>query len=138
MRRNKTKTKAQKRKKPQRKLPKKRTTRKEVPTKSWIPGDFEKNTTFPLFDFSAYEGFSAVDLFELMFDNGIFRLLEEETKKYAILTTGRTPKITIEEIKCSIGILIYTGYNKLPGKNIYWTNDPDLNNEFVKSKNSYF
>jgi len=49
-----------------------------------------------------------------------------ETAKYAQALNCPDPKITIDEIKCFVGILIVSGYNVLPGKKFYWDKGNDV------------
>jgi hypothetical protein len=106
----------------------------EPPRKSWVEGDIEdRNAAFPVADFSKYKDFSASELFELFFDDEIFYLIEEETRRYALFKNCPDPNITINNIKCFLGILLYTGYKVLPGKRFYWDSQPDLQQGFVSN-----
>ncbi|KAG5877335.1 hypothetical protein JTB14_003621 [Gonioctena quinquepunctata] len=41
------------------------------------------------------------------------------------------PKITSGEMKCAIAIMILSGYHELPGKDMYWSTEEDLNVSIV-------
>lgn len=105
-------------------------TKKSVP--KWIIGDIEPMVRqFPEADFSMYKNMTPVELFELFFDNGIFQYLVEETQKYAQFKNLADPEISASEIRCFIGILILSGYNKLPSKRSYWDMKDDVHNKMV-------
>ncbi|KAG4075382.1 hypothetical protein HA402_009535 [Bradysia odoriphaga] len=107
-----------------------KTTKKQ---NNWINGDFEKTTRFPHRGFEKYAKLSATELFELFFTEGVFKHIQLESTKYALSLNCPDPNITVSELKCFFGILILSGYNKLPGKTFYWDNGADVGNEFVKS-----
>ncbi|KAI4455234.1 transposase is4 [Holotrichia oblita] len=100
----------------------------------WTDGDLvEQEKHFPVGDYSAFVlcELSACDLFELFFDDSVFDLLLEETRRYALFLNSPDPKVTKEELKCFIGILILSGYNELPGKKCYWDSGNDMKNAAV-------
>lgn len=100
--------------------------------KVWIDGDFEKTTRFSPRGFEKYSNLSVTDLFELFFTDDVWIHIQSETTKYALSLNCPDPKISISEIKCFFGILILSGYNKLPGKTFYWDSGDDVGNKFVK------
>lgn len=55
----------------------------------------------------------------------------EESNRYALFINCPHPKITIEEIKCFLAILIVSGYDKKPSKKSYWDSGDDLRNAAV-------
>lgn len=97
----------------------------------WINGDFEKTTTFPSSNYKRFRKKSPVELFEMMFDNEIFDLLLNETRKYASFCNKPDPNITEEELKVFIGVLLLSGYNRKPGKKFLWDSEKDMGNEMV-------
>lgn len=102
-------------------------------TREWINGDFEKTTKFPS-PVSGYKKFrkkSPVQLFEMMFDDEIFDLLLDQSRKYALFCNKPDPSITKEEFKVFIGILLLSGYNRKPGKKFLWDSKKDMGNELV-------
>lgn len=64
----------------------------------------------------------------MFIDNEIIQLLLAESRKYALFCSESDPKISIEEMKCVIAILIVTGYNELPGRDFYWDSKKDMKN----------
>ena len=55
-------------------------------------------------------------VFESIFGDDILSLMVTESRKYALFLNCPNPKITLEEMKVFIGILIVSGYNMVPGK----------------------
>lgn len=58
-------------------------------------------------------------------------MLVKETAGYALFKNHQNPNITKENLKCSIGILIFSGYHALPGKIYYWDSQPDMHQAFI-------
>ncbi|KAK8788203.1 hypothetical protein V5799_022020 [Amblyomma americanum] len=75
--------------------------------------------------------FSAVELFELFFDEAVVELLVEQTRKYALFLNMPDPEVTTEEMRCFIGVLVLSGYTRLPGKKCYWDSGTDMRNTMV-------
>lgn len=86
---------------------------------------------FPDSDFSRYQDFSAVELFELFFDETLFDHIVVEIRKYALYKNVPDPNITKSELKCFIGILIISGYNTVPSFKLYWDTGVDTRNELI-------
>lgn len=86
---------------------------------------------FPSPNYTDCVGNTAVDQFEKFFDNDLLALIVKESSKYADYLTKPDPKITIEELKVYIGILVISGYSVQSRVESYWSNDPDLRNESV-------
>lgn len=99
---------------------------------TWIQGDFLPNQrAFCETSYKSYKDKTPVELFEKFFDETIINIFVEESTKYALFLNCLDPKISREEIKCFIAILILTGYNELPGKRFYWDEGLDMRNEQV-------
>ncbi|XP_030751609.1 piggyBac transposable element-derived protein 2-like [Sitophilus oryzae] len=98
----------------------------------WIQGDLEPSRqSFPDGNHLQYQNLSPVELFEMFIDDEVLSMLIEETFRYALFKNCPDPRVTTEEMKCYIGILILTGYNDLPGKRFNWDSDSDMRNELV-------
>ncbi|KAG5866073.1 hypothetical protein JTB14_006643 [Gonioctena quinquepunctata] len=67
-------------------------------------------TNFPNPDFSNYE----------------FLLLE--STEYAASKNSPVPKMPLQELKCAIAILVFSGFNENPGKRYYWDSQPVMEN----------
>lgn len=99
---------------------------------NWIKGDLEPTSRdFPEPDYSQYKNMSAVDLFELFFDEDIFQHLTEQTQQYSQYKNEVDPSITNPEIRCFVAILILSVYNLLPSKKMYWDMNEDVHNNMV-------
>lgn len=105
---------------------------KKYTNRTWIAGDLIKTTNFQKPDYSEFNDLSPTDLFELFFNDEVLLHIMEESRKYAIFLNFPDPKITTEELKCFLGIMIVSGYNILPGKRFFWDSGTDMCNEMVK------
>ncbi|KAG5875548.1 hypothetical protein JTB14_025762 [Gonioctena quinquepunctata] len=92
-----------------------------------LPASTQK--IFPEVDFSKYRDMSPLEIFELFISNDVLQLLLDN--KYALFVNCPNPKITIEELKCFIAILIVSGYDNKPSKKSYWDSGDDLRNTAV-------
>lgn len=98
----------------------------------WIQGDFEPNSKqFLKGNYSKFEYYTPVQLFEMFFDEEIMRFLLEESTRYAFFLNCADPKISMSEMKCFLGILIVSGYCEVPGKRFFWDVRSDMRNEMV-------
>lgn len=70
-------------------------------------------------------------MFELFFDNEIINYLVDESQRYAQFINQPDPKISLDEMRCFLGVLLLTGYNELPSKRMYWDFKDDVKNEMV-------
>lgn len=111
---------------------KKRQVKTAKQQRNWTHQDLHTRLpVFPEADFSKYRDFTAHELFELFFDDDIFYMILTEITRYALFKNSPDPKVTKEELKCFIGVLLVSGYNKLPGKRFYWDAGSDMRNEMV-------
>lgn len=100
----------------------------------FIKGDLEcNNFPFPDPDYSQYKDLNEVEIFEQLFDSEILKLLCDESKNYALFKNEADPRISEDDIKCFLGILILSGYDVKPGKRYYWDSEDDMANFLVKS-----
>ncbi|XP_046684893.1 piggyBac transposable element-derived protein 3-like [Homalodisca vitripennis] len=101
--------------------------------RTWIDGDMEaqKTLAFQAYNYSKFSSLSPVELFELFINNSVIELLVKNTNKYALFKNCPDPKVTEEEMKCFLAILLLSGYNELPGKKCYWDSGLDMKNEMV-------
>lgn len=99
---------------------------------SWIDGDLvNQEYEFPSPSYDKYMDKSIIEIFELFFDDEIIEYLIEQSKLYAQFKTNPDPNISVGEMRCTIAILILSGYNKLPGKRFYWDTGNDMKNNSV-------
>lgn len=115
--------------------------RKDRPTKrlktvrdqaTWVKTDLSGGEPlFPEPDFSSFRGLSAVEIFELIFDDEVLDLLVCEPTRYALFMNCPDPKVTAKEMRVFLAILILSGYCVVPGKRFYWESASDMRNEMV-------
>ncbi|KAJ8959791.1 hypothetical protein NQ314_006149 [Rhamnusium bicolor] len=86
---------------------------------------------FPSSSIVKYQNMSPVEMFKLFITDDIIEHLCEETRRYALFINCPDPKITNEEIKFFLAILIVSGYDKKPSKKSYWDSGEDLCNTAV-------
>jgi hypothetical protein len=127
------KTAGQKRGIPSEQQPKaKKTKSAPVKASSWCDADLPKwDPVFPAGDYSAVRGMSASNAFELFFDDDLLALMCDESTRYALFLNCPDPKISVDEMKVFIAILILSGYNQVPGKRLYWEKSDDVRNDMV-------
>ena len=78
--------------------------------------------------------FSPVSVFEEVFSEEMVQLTLKETLRYATECKNR-PSTTFssDDLKLFIGVLLISGYHKLPSETHYWSNDEDLGLQVVKN-----
>lgn len=74
-----------------------------------------------------------LQFFELFFDTEVFELIRSETEKNAIQKGSHNFRVTTEEIKRFIGILLLSGYNHVARYRMYWEQSVDCNFHGVAS-----
>ncbi|KAJ6643847.1 PiggyBac transposable element-derived protein 3 [Pseudolycoriella hygida] len=77
------------------------------------------------------ENMRAEDFFELFFDDALVEMIIHTSTEYSL--SKNLPDISLSkvELRAFFGILILSGYNRLPGKPMYWNSDKDMRNEAV-------
>lgn len=82
-----------------------------------------------------------VQIFEKFFTEDIMVYITKETVRYAAAVKNDTSmSLSPEEIRAFMGILIFSGYHKLPSEKNYWSEEEDLGVDIVKkcmSRNRY-
>lgn len=74
---------------------------------------------------------SPIQIFEKIFDKNIFQLIIDQSTIYTQQKNIHDFVVTVEEIKNFIGILLLSGYHKLPQQRMCWSLDEDLGVEIV-------
>jgi hypothetical protein len=72
-------------------------------------------------------------LFRLMFDDDLVKLIIEQSIMFAGQCNAPDFTLTAQDLDTFIGLLMYTGYNRLPRQRMYWSHDVDLKNDFVSN-----
>ena len=75
---------------------------------------------FPEANLQQYRDLSPVQFFELFIDEEVVQHLVKQSNQYALFKNYPELKLTAEELKCFLGILINTGYNENPLRKHYW------------------
>ena len=76
------------------------------------------------------ENLIPTDVFTKLFGNNFERILEE-TQQYANTHGNTAYKLSLSTVKCAIGVLILSGYNRLPSRRNYWEEQSDVRNSLV-------
>lgn len=71
-----------------------------------------------------------MDIFMKLFDDNIFTLLVEYTNMYAV-SHNRSGDVTPDEMRCFVGVLLLSGYVRVPRREMYWENAKDVTNEVI-------
>lgn len=109
------------------------TSKKRKITYKWTNSDLP-DLPSPAFSASLsrnYKDMSCTDMFELFFDENLWEFLIQQSTRYALFLNCPDPRISSDELKCFIAILILSGYNKLPSKRSYWDSGDDMRNTLV-------
>nr|CAH7738745.1 unnamed protein product [Callosobruchus chinensis] len=75
---------------------------------------------------SDLESLSPVDIFEKLFDSDIYNHISQQTNIYSSQKNKHDFFLSRDDIKIFVGILLLTGYHKLPSERNYWSLDDDL------------
>ncbi|KAJ8914400.1 hypothetical protein NQ315_017494 [Exocentrus adspersus] len=72
-----------------------------------------------------------VEIFEKLFTEEIINHIVSETNKYSTQKNNHSFFVSSSDIKIFIGILLVTGYHKVPRERMYWSLDEDLMVSFI-------
>ncbi|XP_013193343.1 piggyBac transposable element-derived protein 3 isoform X2 [Amyelois transitella] len=72
-----------------------------------------------------------VQIFEKLFDDEVFEMIVHFSNLYASQNNRHNFCVTTEELRIFFGILILSGYHKLPREHMYWSLDEDVGVEVV-------
>ncbi|GBP30631.1 PiggyBac transposable element-derived protein 3 [Eumeta japonica] len=103
-------------------------------TRKWRHTDIsakpEKETTTPKF---VLDKDNPLEFFEMFFDDQVLELLRSSTEKNAIAKGHVNFRLTIEEVKNFIGVLLLSGYNSVSRYRMYWDQSIDTHHSGVAS-----
>nr|CAH7747080.1 unnamed protein product [Callosobruchus chinensis] len=85
---------------------------------------------------SDLENLSPVDIFEKLFDSDIYNHISQQTNIYSSQKNKHDFFVSRDDIKIFVGILLLTGYHKLPSERNYWSLDDDLKVPIVANEMS--
>ncbi|XP_031358564.1 piggyBac transposable element-derived protein 3-like [Photinus pyralis] len=74
-----------------------------------------------------------VQTFERMFDDKVIKLIVEQSNIYALQKNRHGFSVSGDEIKTFLGVLLLSGYHRLPREPMYWSDDEDVSVPFVAS-----
>lgn len=105
----------------------------DLPTSyDWVKKDLEA--------YLSYQNWEAVygprrllepkQYFEQLFNEHILEMILNYTNNYAAQKNSN-PNITMSELACFIGVLLYSGYSVYPRRSMYWENSPDSGDPIV-------
>ncbi|XP_045110881.1 piggyBac transposable element-derived protein 2-like [Portunus trituberculatus] len=84
---------------------------------------------------------SPLELFEKLMNPNIYDYIVKETVRYASSSKNMCDfTFTVDELKIFIGILLFSGYHKVPSERDYWSTDKDLGVQIIQkamSRNRY-
>ncbi|XP_064071766.1 piggyBac transposable element-derived protein 3-like [Vanessa tameamea] len=78
-----------------------------------------------------FQDLTPVQIFEKIFDDEVISLIITNTILYANQNNRHTFQLDSVDLKKFIGILILSGYHKLPREDLYWSYDEDVGVEMV-------
>lgn len=78
-------------------------------------------------------GLSPLDVFYKFFDDEILSQIVQFSIKYAYDNNRHEFRVTVDQLKRFIGILIFSGYHTLPQQSMYWSKDIDKGIDLVRS-----
>jgi hypothetical protein len=85
---------------------------------------------------SELEGKEPVEIFEKLFDEDVSNHIVIETNRYSNQKNYHSCFVSKADIKQFIGILMLSGYNKLPRERLHWSLDEDVGVKLVSNVTS--
>lgn len=89
------------------------------------------NVIFPVPNYSLFRNLSPIEIFEKFFDDEVFELIINETRKYGISKNYKDINLSVQELKVFVAIFYLSGYNTVPSKRCYWETRGDTRNDLV-------
>ncbi|KAB0803049.1 hypothetical protein PPYR_00021 [Photinus pyralis] len=88
----------------------------------------------------ALEGLNPLEIFEKLVDDKVIAHIVYQSNLYAQQSNRHTFSVNSEDMRTFIGILLFSGYHKLPRERLYWSSDEDMGVPFVSecmARNTY-
>lgn len=79
----------------------------------------------------AIKDLTPVEIFEQFFDEEVMNMIVNYSMMYASQNNRHNFSLTVAELKVFLGILILSGYHKVPREKMYWSLDEDIKVEVV-------
>ena len=111
-------------------MPKKKKIRKTI---HWEKEDIISETAniFPESNHAMFWGKKPYKIFEKFFNDELLLLITIEIQTYALYKNDPDPKVSVEELRVLLGILMLSGYVHAPSHRNYWEAEPDVRNHLV-------
>ena len=74
-----------------------------------------------------------VELFELFFDDDVVEMIVKFSNMYAQSKGNHSFSTTTQEVRTFLAILMVSGYNRVPWRQLYWSHDDDVRNVAISS-----
>ena len=74
---------------------------------------------------------SPVHTFQEYFDTKLVNMIASESNRYAKMRGWNYPELQMEDILLYSGVVIFSGYHKLPRRRMYWEQKDDCNVSFI-------
>ena len=74
-----------------------------------------------------------VEFFEFFFDHDLMNLIVEQSVLYARQCGNHSYETSIQEMRSLLGILLVSGYTKVPRRRMYWELSTDTHNDAIAS-----
>lgn len=104
--------------------------KKRSKTNHWVREDITSNLPDWQEQCTVSNNLTSLELFYLFFDEEVWQMIADHSNLYAV-QHNRNGDITLDEIKCFFGVLIYSGYTNVSRRSIYWENSSDANHQIV-------
>ena len=114
-------------------------TKCQRPTRKWKDMDIDEENLLKtayealkpedLPDWLTSEEWTPIKIFQLLCGNNYERI-RKETERYGKRYAADF-RMSIEETKCFIGVLLVSGYNKVPKRSMYWEEMDDVKNQLI-------
>ena len=76
--------------------------------------------------------------FRLFFPESFLAEIVEQSRRYAVQNNiTRGDMVSDDTVMVVIGVLLLSGYNKLPARRLYWRDSPDTFNQLVSDSIRY-
>ncbi|KAK3861583.1 hypothetical protein Pcinc_032495 [Petrolisthes cinctipes] len=79
------------------------------------------------------KGMSNIELFDLFITEELLERIAKETQLYASQNNNPNFRVTPDCLRNFLGILLYTGYHKLPSEHHYWSLDEDFDTPMIRN-----
>lgn len=104
--------------------------RKRQKRDNWVQEDIANKLLPWQDDHVAHRNAQNLDFFGFFFDSELWQMLTDYTNLYCV-QHNRNGDISVDEMKCFFGVLIYSGYCSVSRRPLYWERSSDANHKIV-------